>query len=172
MLSDLSRLLSGYSPVSVQERAYLLRMLALSSVLNCCSRSHFSPGHFTVSAFVLSPDRSSLALIFHPKFLRWLQPGGHVEPSDVSILAAALREVREELGLVVSPSSASLFDIDIHSVPAKGDAPCHEHFDLRFCFVASNLDFSGELRAQWVRLGDVFSVESDDSVFRGVRKLV
>ena len=37
---------------------------------------------------MLDPDGGSLLLIFPEKFRRWLQPGGHVEPDDVDLVAA------------------------------------------------------------------------------------
>ena len=45
------------------------------------SREHYVPGHFTASAFVLSPTRDMLLLVFHGKLHRWLQPGGHIDGS-------------------------------------------------------------------------------------------
>ena len=99
----LSELLTAYSPDDAVESEYRQRMLDLvDSDGDPFSRSRFDPGHFTVSAFVLAPDRSSLLMIFHAKLERWLQPGGHVEPSDTCLHTAARREVVEETGLTES----------------------------------------------------------------------
>jgi 8-oxo-dGTP pyrophosphatase MutT (NUDIX family) len=105
------------------------------------ARDHFVPGHFTASAFVLSPARDALLLIHHSKLHRWLQPGGHVDAGDPDVLFAAQREVEEEVGLVdLSPAEpgAGLFDADVHRIPARRAEPEHEHFDLRFAFVAQS----------------------------------
>ena len=48
---------------------------------------------------MLSPDWKNLALIRHKFLNRYLQPGGHVEETDSTVLAGALREVREETGI-------------------------------------------------------------------------
>jgi 8-oxo-dGTP pyrophosphatase MutT (NUDIX family) len=48
---------------------------------------------------VLSPDCSATCLVLHNKIQVWVQPGGHLEPGDATIAAAALREVAEETGL-------------------------------------------------------------------------
>lgn len=56
--------------------------------------------HFTASAAVLEPARALVCLVDHVKLGRRLQPGGHVEPDDEGPAQAALREVREETGLV------------------------------------------------------------------------
>lgn len=99
-------------------------------------RGYFQPGHFTASAFVLSPDRQQLLLIRHTKLHLWLQPGGHIEVHDETILEAALREVREETGLQDLDLLSPLFDIDIHRIPAHGAEPEHLHHDLRVALVA------------------------------------
>lgn len=119
------------------------------------SRGLFEPGHFTASAFVLSPDETSLLLIHHRKLGLWLQPGGHVEPDDVSLLQAARREVREEIGLEELSLVESCFDLDIHSIPAHAESPSHLHFDVRALFRAPDLRFqaSDEVQgAKWFPL--------------------
>ncbi len=141
------------------------------------SRSHFHPGHFTASAFVLSPDRQSLLLIFHGRFHRWLQPGGHVDPEDTDLVSAARREVLEETGInSLSLLCDGLFDADIHPIPAnpnKGE-PAHEHFDVRFLFQAGSLDHtaaSDAKESRWVPLDEVTKELTDASVMRAVRKI-
>jgi 8-oxo-dGTP pyrophosphatase MutT (NUDIX family) len=57
------------------------------------------PAHLTASAAVLSPDAGHTCLVLHRKLQLWVQPGGHFEPGDLSVAAAAAREVLEETGL-------------------------------------------------------------------------
>jgi 8-oxo-dGTP pyrophosphatase MutT (NUDIX family) len=98
-------------------------------------RDHWLPGHITVSGWVRCPDRAHVLLIKHRKLGLWLQPGGHVEAEDRSLLAAAEREVREETRLEdLVPLAPWPFGLDIHTVPARGEAPEHDHFDVRFAF--------------------------------------
>lgn len=101
------------------------------------------PGHITTSALVISPARDKILLIDHVTIGRWLQPGGHYEPSE-SFAASALREAIEETGV----TGATLHPwhrgdlplvIDSHDVPGKPsrNEPPHVHHDLQYVFVAS-----------------------------------
>lgn len=143
------------------------------------SRSQFEPGHFTASGFVLSADGGRVLLIFHGKLKLWLQPGGHIDGSDPSPEAAAMREVMEETGvkkLRLAPGFPQIIDIDIHDIPpnTKKGEPAHEHFDVRYCFWALDESFeaaSDALDAKWVALDEVDSLQSDESVVRAIRKL-
>ena len=102
------------------------------------SRAHFEPGHLTASAFITRRNDQEMFLIFHKKLQLWLQPGGHIESGDASIFAAATRELHEEVGAFDALSDGSLFDIDIHEIPAHKNEPAHFHYDLRFLFREQN----------------------------------
>ena len=170
--------LAGYAGADPREAGFVARMLELCGLDAACERSHFSPGHFTASAFVLSPDRRDLVLIHHKKLGIWVQPGGHVEPSDLDLLSTARREVLEEVGLgdlePLQASGTPVFDVDIHTIPARKQDPAHEHFDVRFAFVAKTRELvhSDEVAdLRWVPLGEVEQLGSDESVLRAVNKL-
>ena len=99
--------------------------------------------HFTSSAFILRADGAPLALL-HAKLRRWLQPGGHIEPLDLSPLMAARREALEETGLsALIALSPHPVDLDIHTIPARGTRAAHDHFDLRYAF---RVEGAAELR--------------------------
>jgi hypothetical protein len=84
--------------------------------------------------------------------------------------------VAEEVGLVlqsVGPAS-SVFDLDIHDIPARKHEPAHQHFDVRFCLHAPTRDFvAGDevADARWVELSKIAQVTRDESVLRAARKL-
>lgn len=171
---NLHTLLDTYAPADATEQGYQRAMRALADQGPAgLRRDHYTPGHFTASAFVLSPDGQHLALIFHPRLKRWLQPGGHLEPGDASPLAACLREIAEETGIhAPRPLADGLFDIDLHTIPANPREPAHQHLDLRFAFQSETETLQGEHAARWVPLRAVHAVESDASVMRAVAKLL
>jgi 8-oxo-dGTP pyrophosphatase MutT (NUDIX family) len=103
-------------------------------------------GHLTASAYIINATRTALLLLNHRILKRWLQPGGHIEVSDESIIAAALREAKEETRIPSSllyPVSNSIFDIDSHPIPEnlRKNEPSHTHHDISFLFVCADIHF-------------------------------
>lgn len=178
---DLERLreqLARYEASDAVDAAHRSRMESLlEQSADPLARVSFRPGHFTASAFVLSPDRTRVLLIHHAKLDRWLQPGGHIEPEDADVLDAARREVSEETGLTELDAPATgeeLLDVDIHAIPAHGLEPAHEHFDLRTAFLARDTDVAagdGVRAARWFRFDELEDVAADASVRRAIRRL-
>ena len=122
--------LREFEPFDALEHAHRQSMVALlAAASDAFSRAHFVPGHFTASCYIV--DGSGRLLLHHHRRLnRWLQMGGHVDGDELPV-AAALREGREESGLAdLVPSS--MFDLDVHTIPAGKGEPDHEHFDVRF----------------------------------------
>jgi 8-oxo-dGTP pyrophosphatase MutT (NUDIX family) len=96
-------------------------------------------GHLTGSALVVSADGARVLLLHHRKLDRWLQPGGHASPGEVSGEEVALREAREETGvegLELHGEAPRPLDVDVHHIPARSGEPAHEHLDLRYLVVA------------------------------------
>jgi 8-oxo-dGTP pyrophosphatase MutT (NUDIX family) len=135
-IQSLINLVTSFTPAedgaAAKSRELVLGLLA--DTPSPLSRSQFAPGHITCSAVVLHPDRNALLLIHHKRLDRWLLPGGHVEPTDSEISAAARREVEEETAALLEPGSAPLIGIDVHGIPPKRGEPFHLHHDLVFAF--------------------------------------
>ncbi|MQY03513.1 NUDIX hydrolase [Actinomadura macrotermitis] len=88
------------------------------------------PGHITASAAVLSDDGTRVLLTLHRKLKAWLQLGGHCEPGDATLAAAALREATEESGIAGLRLDPVPVALDRHRVP------CHPggswHLDVQY----------------------------------------
>jgi 8-oxo-dGTP pyrophosphatase MutT (NUDIX family) len=156
---------------------HLRRVRSLTdSAADPFARDAFTPGHITASAFILSPERDALLLVFHARLAKWLQPGGHVDPADSDVCAAARREALEESGVenLRDAGSDGIFDLDVHLIPARTREPAHEHFDVRFLFVAERLEVaaaSDALDARWLAWDEIESVVADESVARAIAKI-
>ena len=97
---------------------------------DACLRSCES-GHITASALVVDANGERTLLTLHPRVGRWLQLGGHCEPSDETLAGAALREATEEsgiAGLVIEPTP---LHVDVHPVTCSLGKPTR-HLDVRF----------------------------------------
>ena len=124
-------------------------------------------------AFVVNPDETQILLIHHAKLHTWLQPGGHVDPGE-DVLAAAIREVQEETGVIGVPIGNGIFDVDVHPIPPSGERPAHTHFDVRFLLKARSEDLTDSdevLGVRWVSFAEVPHLATDRSVLRAIEKL-
>ena len=172
----LARELAEHARAVPQNAPVVARMLELLEAPGePFSRRHVQPGHFTASAFVLCPERRRVLLVHHQKLARWLQPGGHVEAGDVDLASAARREVNEETGVTAGARLApGIFDVDVHVIPQNTKEGAHQHFDVRYAFLAlgDHLAASPEvLGARWVELGEVARLTDEHSVLRCVDRL-
>ncbi len=173
MREALIELVASHTPIDDMEREHTTSTLGfLHKNQNCTSTDNLK-GHITASAWVLSPKRTEILLTHHRKLNRWLQLGGHID-DDATIQEAAFRETVEESGIEhVYLIENSIFDIDVHLIPARNEVADHYHYDIRFLFQAESTDFvisheSNELA--WIKLTDIGNLTSDESVLRMGRK--
>ena len=89
---------------------------------------------FTATTFVVSDDRT--LLLWHNKIQAWLPPGGHITEGELPE-EAALREVREEVGLEVdllNPPAGPWGHVRVLHTPVcillVDFEPGHQHIDL------------------------------------------
>jgi len=94
------------------------------------------PDHLTASCLVMSADGAQVLLTLHAKARRWFQFGGHPEPDDASLLAAATREAVEESGLAGLTLLPEPVQLSEHAVPFCGPTGDVHHLDVRFLAVA------------------------------------
>ena len=90
------------------------------------------PDHLTTGALILSADHRQVLLTLHAKAGRWFHMGGHCEPQDKSLAAAALREATEESGVEGLALDAEPLHLDAHVVGFCGTHERVRHLDVRF----------------------------------------
>jgi 8-oxo-dGTP pyrophosphatase MutT (NUDIX family) len=169
----LLRELREHEPASVLEAKMLQRIITfIEDHKDCFERTQLL-GHVTGSAWIVDSSREYTLLVHHARLDKWLQPGGHCD-GESDVLGVAMREALEETGLKVKPLAKSIFDVDAHDIPARKSEPAHVHYDVRYAFEASRnggIVVSPESRdVRWVKLTEVASLNTDESVMRLVGK--
>jgi 8-oxo-dGTP pyrophosphatase MutT (NUDIX family) len=137
------------------------------------ARTSYEPGHITASGLVLAPERDAVLLVFHERLGRWLQPGGHVEPTDLSAADAARREVLEETGIHLNDVDSLLVAIDVHEIPAAHGEPAHFHHDLMFMFQLDRPATPSQgARAVWCAIAELGRYDVDEPLKRGIARVL
>ncbi|MEV5844997.1 NUDIX hydrolase [Streptomyces sp. NPDC051985] len=162
LYDDAVLVLKGYEGQEELRQAYLDHLAAHpDGMWKACHA-----GHVTASALVVDPGHGRVLLTLHRKLRMWLQMGGHCEPGDADVAAAALREATEESGvpgLTLLPGGP--VRLDRHAIPA----PCHWHFDVQYAALAppgaAHAISDESLDLRWFAYDEVPAV-ADDSVVR------
>jgi 8-oxo-dGTP pyrophosphatase MutT (NUDIX family) len=129
--ADAVSVLGGWQPADREQEALRQAYLGfLAARPDACARS-CEPGHLTASALVLDATGERTLLTLHPRVGRWLQLGGHCEPTDETLLAAALREATEESGIRGLRIEPQPIHLDVHPITCSLGVPTR-HFDVRF----------------------------------------
>ena len=129
--SDAVSVLSGWEPDSREQEALRQAFLGfLAGRDDACQRS-CAAGHITASALVLDATAERALLTLHPRVGRWLQLGGHCEPTDETLAGAALREAVEESGIPGLRIETQPIHLDVHPITCSLGVPTR-HFDVRF----------------------------------------
>ncbi|MFL6062406.1 MAG: NUDIX hydrolase [Marmoricola sp.] len=90
------------------------------------------PDHLTAGALVLDATGDRVLLNLHGKARRWFAFGGHLEPEDATLAAAALREATEESGLVDLVLDPVPVHLSLHTVDFCNPRGPVRHLDVRF----------------------------------------
>ena len=139
-MEQLIREIENYIPFNRQEvrdKAQILSFLRSGDDL--LTREN-TIAHLTASAWVVSPDRSQVIMVYHNLYRSWSWMGGHAD-GDADLLAVAQKEVMEECGIdslrIVSPEIFSLEVLCVDGHEKKGQyLSSHLHLNVTYLFEA------------------------------------
>jgi 8-oxo-dGTP pyrophosphatase MutT (NUDIX family) len=135
--------------------------------------------HQTASAVVFN-DRAEVLLVEHRAYGTWVFPGGHVDDGE-SPDEAAVREVREETGVVVAylvgltaavdnmtPLTPPWLVMEIPAPAKPGREAAHSHIDLLYVGYAPTGSLTPREEevsgARWVALDELHTLNTRDDV--------
>lgn len=174
--AELLNLLRQHHTRFMDEAGFVRRAIDFVENHGDCFHRELWPAHVTGSAWVISPDRERVLMMHHRKHDQWFQPGGHAD-GDADILRVALKETSEETGLdasCVKLLNDFIFDLDIHTIPAMGSDPRHQHIDVRFLVeIDDSMPVPGNDESHevlWVQLHEVSRYNNNRSTYRMVEK--
>ena len=149
---NLIQQLQAHQAFDEREHATGVVLLKFVQTYENCAARELQIGHLTGSAWIVDQDLT-----------------------HTDMLSASWREAREESGLqnlrLLVPN---IFDLDIHTIPARNKEPEHFHYDIRYAFQADRhapLTVSSESRElAWVALDKIEALTTEESVLRMVSK--
>ena len=173
---ELLQLLTNHKTRFMDELAFVRRSIAFVEHHEDVFYRELWPAHVTGSAWVVSPGRSQVLMMHHKKLDQWFQPGGHAD-GESDIIRVALKETAEETGIDATDIKlvdSSVFDVDIHTIPARGADPEHQHIDIRFLVEIDNdLPVPGNDESHeilWIDLPNVSRYNRNRSTYRMLEK--
>lgn len=135
---------------------------------------------FTATVYIIENGRT--LLIFHRKLLKWLPPGGHLDPNETPP-EAAKREALEETGieisfltqenLIVNRWNAKSFERPylclIENIPEFKQTKAHQHIDFIYvgvpCGGTETFNDLETSELKWFTLDEIERLESDVDIF-------
>ncbi|WBB29700.1 NUDIX hydrolase [Parvimonas micra] len=150
---------------------------------NLIDRKNFT-GHFTSSCFVVSKKTNKIILVYHNFLKKYLQPGGHIESTDLNPLETSKRELLEETGIGIEKLTyykADLLNelvplnISVHQIPENiiKEEKKHYHYDLQYLFFCEeeldvNIDLGEVNNFKWVSWREF----KEMSIYRNIAKKI
>lgn len=142
-------------------------------------------GHITASGFIYAKKENAILLLEHKKLGKLLQPGGHAEDRDTTILDTAIREIYEETGLKklelikLFDNKNIPFDINTHIIPdsPKKNMPQHYHHDFRYLFTVDKtsdirIDLNESNNYKWIKISDLQQIEDFKVVIKKINNIL
>lgn len=133
-----------YTPYNEQEAKDKDLTLSYSKIFSDMLTRANELVHLTSSAFVINKNRDKTLMVHHNIYNSWAWAGGHAD-GDEDLLQVALKEVREETGVInLRPIVEDIFSLDImpvfgHIKNRKYVAP-HLHISAGYLIEADEND--------------------------------
>jgi 8-oxo-dGTP pyrophosphatase MutT (NUDIX family) len=144
-------------------------------------------GHIAGDAIILSPDHKKVLYIYHLRFKKWQQPGGHLESDEDGPWQTAAREAYEETGVKIGQKIGPVstdYRIPLHIITgpvtpsAAKNEPKHWHHDFRYGFIAKTekldeIDDEGIGQARWIPIAEAKKMEnSGHNVHKSIDRIL
>ena len=136
--------------------------------------------HFTTSTYLMNESLTKTLFMLHPKFSKWLPPGGHMEANETPE-EAARREISEETGVteikfIQFHNGKSFVDdrtemlLKPHFIMSQLIETDHYHLDMIFfAVIKEQTYFSPEKHTlKWFSLQEV---KNEQNIFDNVKNL-
>ena len=139
-MQKMTERLRSYTPWNEQEAADAAEMIRVLETGEELFTRENTRAHFTGSAWVVSPDRKMILMVYHNLYDSWSWLGGHAD-GEKDMLDVAVREVMEESGLKnVRPVTEDVYSVEILTVSGhvkRGKyVSSHLHFNLTYLLEA------------------------------------
>lgn len=178
---NIKKILEEYLSYYANEKNNLIQLQGfITNGKNILSRLN-TVGHITASGYIYAKEEQKILLLEHKKLNKFLQPGGHVEKEDSSLIETSKREIYEETKLKdlelisISSNKEVPFDINTHYIPenSKDNMPAHYHHDFRYLFMINkiedvNIDVNESKSYKWI---DIQELENNINFKRVIDKI-
>ena len=139
-MNDLMSQLKSYIPFNEQEKQDKQLIIdQLANAKDIFTRKN-KLAHFTVSAWIISPDKNKVLMAYHNIYQSWSWLGGHADGNS-NLKQVILKEIQEESGLTdVKFLSDDIFSLEVLTVDGhekRGEyVSSHLHLNITYLFEA------------------------------------
>lgn len=162
-MKKLKKMVQDFLPWNEQERKDKELILKAMEEKEFLTRNN-EQAHFTVSAWIVSPDRKQVLMAYHNLYQSWAWLGGHAD-GNPNLKEVILKEIEEESGLTeVRFLTENLFSLEILTVDGhekRGNyVSSHLHLNLTFLLEADTglplrIKPDENSRIGWIKVGEI-----------------